>query len=106
MDLKDVASDVVQRALRGGATAAEAVVREGSEFSTVVRLGNVETLKESGAKAIGVRVFFGHRAASTYTSDFSPAALQRMVDSALSAGARHQRRSLCRHPQPGRTRQP
>jgi PmbA protein len=37
----------------------------------VVRLGQVETLKESGSRAIGVRVFFGQRAASTYSSDFS-----------------------------------
>src|SRR6266542_2303056 len=84
MDLKEIASDVVKRALAGGASAAEAVVREGSEFATVVRLGDVETLKESGAKAMGVRVFFGHCAASTYTSDFSAAALQRMVTSGLA----------------------
>ena len=32
---------------------------DGSEFSTMVRLGEVETLKESGSKGIGVRVFFG-----------------------------------------------
>jgi PmbA protein len=83
MDLKEVASNVVTRAMAGGASAAEAMVREGSEFATVVRLGNVETLKESGSKAIGVRVFFGQRAASTYSTDFSPASLQQMVDSAL-----------------------
>jgi PmbA protein len=82
-DLKELAADVVQRAMRGGASAAEAVVREGDEFSTVVRLGQVETLKESGSRAIGVRVFFGKRAASTYSSDFSPAALERLVGSAL-----------------------
>ena len=50
-DLKQIAVDVVERAIKAGATAAEAVVREGNEFSTVVRLGEVETLKESGAKA-------------------------------------------------------
>ncbi len=84
MDLKSIATDVVQRAMNGGATAAEAVVAEGDEFSTVVRLGNVETLKESGSKAIGVRVFFGKRAASTYSSDFSADGLKQMVDSALA----------------------
>lgn len=84
MDLCDVAQEVVKRALAGGASAAEAVARDGSEFSTVVRLGQVETLKESGAKAIGVRVFFGRQAASTYTTDFSPAALDGMVSSALA----------------------
>ncbi|MBZ5567542.1 MAG: TldD/PmbA family protein [Acidobacteriia bacterium] len=84
MDLKEIAVDVVNRAMRGGASAAEAVVREGNEFSTVVRLGQVETLKESGSKAIGVRVFRGQRAASTYSSDLSPEGLDQMVSSALA----------------------
>jgi PmbA protein len=84
MELKEVATEVVDRAMRAGATAAEAVAREGNEFSTVVRLGQVETLKESGAKVLGVRVFHGLRAASTYTSDFSPAGLDQLVSSAVS----------------------
>ncbi|MFY9560719.1 MAG: TldD/PmbA family protein [Terriglobales bacterium] len=82
-DLKSLATDVVRRAMQGGASAAECVVREGDEFSTVVRLGQVETLKEAGSKSIGVRVFFGQRAASTYSSDFSAAGIQRMLKSAL-----------------------
>jgi len=84
MDLKEVAVDVVKRAMAGGATAAEAVVREGNEFSTVVRMGKTETLKESGGRAIGVRAFIGKRAASTYSSDLTPAALEQMVSSALA----------------------
>src|ERR1700752_413354 len=82
-DLKELAQATVQRAMKGGATAAECVVREGDEFSTVVRLGQVETLKESGSRAIGVRVFFGQRAANTYSSDFSAAGIERMLKSAL-----------------------
>src|SRR5579862_5003262 len=82
-DLRELAQDIVARAMSGGASAAECVIREGDEFSTVVRLGQVETLKESGSKAIGMRVFYGQRAASTYSSDFSSAGLDRMVKSAL-----------------------
>ncbi len=82
-DLRELAQDIVRRAMAGGATAAECVVREGDEFSTLVRLGQVETLKESGSRSIGVRVFNGQRAASTYSSDFSRAGLDRMVKSAL-----------------------
>src|SRR5947208_16793956 len=82
-DLRELAQDIVHRAINGGATAAECVVREGDEFSTLVRLGQVETLKESGSKAIGVRVFNGKRAASTYSSDFSRDGLDRMLKSAL-----------------------
>jgi PmbA protein len=83
-DLREIALDIVRRAMNGGATAAECVAREGDEFSTLVRLGQVETLKESGSKSIGVRVFFGKRSASTYSSDFSREGLDRMVSSALT----------------------
>jgi PmbA protein len=83
-DLKQLATDVVKRAMQGGATAAEAVVREGDEFSTVVRLGQVETIKESGGRSMGLRVFFGHRAASTYTSDFSKQGVEQMISGALA----------------------
>src|SRR6476469_1435663 len=82
-DLREVAQDIVRRAMSGGATAAECVVREGDEFSTLVRLGQVETLKEAGSRSIGVRVFHGQRSASTYSSDFSRDALDRMLKSAL-----------------------
>ena len=82
-DLKSLASDVVRRAMQGGASAAECVAREGDEFSTVVRMRQVETLKESGSRSIGVRVFFGQRAASTYSSDFSTEGIERMLKSAL-----------------------
>ena len=83
-DLRNLAQDIVRRAMAGGATAAECVIREGDEFSTLVRLGQVETLKESGSKSIGVRVFHGKRAASTYSSDFSREGLDRMLSSALA----------------------
>jgi len=82
-DLRNLAQDIVRNAMTGGATAAECVIREGDEFSTLVRLGEVETLKESGSRSIGVRVFRGQRAASTHSSDFSRDALDRMVKSAL-----------------------
>src|SRR6266550_6521643 len=82
-DLRDLAQDIVRRAMNGGATAAECVIREGDEFSTLVRLGQVETLKESGSRSIGVRIFHGKRAASTHSSDFSRAGLDRMLSSAL-----------------------
>src|ERR1700678_396023 len=82
-DLRSLAQDIVRRAMNGGATAAECVVREGDEFSTLVRLGQVETLKESGSKSIGVRVFFGQGPPSPYSSGFPPAGLDLLVKSAL-----------------------
>lgn len=81
--LRELASSVVARAMKSGATAAEAVIREGTEFSTVVRLGQVETLKESGSRAIGLRVFLGQRSASTYSSDFTSDGIQRLINGAF-----------------------
>jgi PmbA protein len=85
--MQQLAADVVERALRAGATEAEAVIREGDEFSTVVRLGQVETLKESGARGIGLRVFLGssgaYRTANTSTSDFSEAGLAHLISGAI-----------------------
>jgi PmbA protein len=84
IDLKQLAADVVKKAMRGGATDAEVVIREGDEFSTLVRLGQVETLKESGSRGMGLRVFAGQRTASTSTSDFSPEGVENLVSGALS----------------------
>jgi PmbA protein len=84
ISLKSVAQHVLDRALRAGATDAEAVAYEGDEFSALVRLGQVETLKESGSRAIGLRVFNGLRSASTSSSDLSTDGLDRLVDGAIA----------------------
>lgn len=82
--LKDIAVEVVERAMKAGATAADAIARDGNEFSTLVRLGEVETLKESGARALGLRLFVGKRVAATHTSDFSKEGIQQLVSSAIA----------------------
>ena len=82
-DLKALAEELVRRATSRGASAAECVIREGDEFSTLVRMGQVETLKEAASRSIGIRIFYGRRAASTYSTDFSPSGIERMLESAL-----------------------
>jgi PmbA protein len=57
IDLESLAADVVKQAMQAGASDAEVVVREGDEFSVNVRMGQVETLKESGSRALGLRVY-------------------------------------------------
>lgn len=70
--------------MKSGATDAEAVAREGDEFSVNVRLGEVETLKESGSRGLGLRVFLGRRSASASTSDLTPDGLRQLVEGALA----------------------
>ncbi|MGH9489248.1 MAG: TldD/PmbA family protein [Terriglobales bacterium] len=82
--LPELAQRVVAEAQSRGASAAECVIREGKEFSATVRLGEIEQLKQAGGHTLGIRVFLGQRAASTYTSDFSWPAVTQMIDSALA----------------------
>ncbi len=83
-DLKQLAADVLAKAMKAGATDAEAVVYEGDEFSAMVRLGQVETLKESGSRAVGLRVFIGQRTAGASSSDFSVDSIQQRVEGAVT----------------------
>ena len=84
LDLESLAADVVAQALKAGASDAEAVAREGDEFSVNVRMGQVETLKESGSRGLGVRVFLGKRSASTSTSDLTAEGIRQLVDGAMA----------------------
>ena len=84
VDLESLTADVVALAVKGGASDAEAVVREGDEFSVTVRMGQVETLKESGSRALGLRVFLGTRSASSSTSDLTPDGIRQLVEGALA----------------------
>jgi PmbA protein len=79
MDHRDLAEALLRQARGAGADAADLLIAEGTEFSVTVRKGQVETLKEAGSKALGLRVFVGKRTASSYTSDFSPPALAALV---------------------------
>jgi PmbA protein len=84
LDLESLTADVVALALKAGATDAEAVAREGDEFSANVRMGEVETLKESGSRGLGLRVFLGQRSASASTSDLTAEGIRQLVNGALA----------------------
>lgn len=70
-----LAEQMLSLATRAGADGAEVIVRDGSELEVKIRLGEPELVKEAGSRALGLRVLKEQRAAVTYTSDFSPAAM-------------------------------
>lgn len=86
-ELRQLAADIVARALRCGVADAEVTVREGDEFSATVRMGEVETLKESGSRGVGLRVLMeadnGYRVASTSSSDFSAEGIDHLIRGAV-----------------------
>ena len=84
LDLESLVADVAALAVKAGASDAEALAREGDEFSVNVRMGEVETLKESGSRGLGLRVFLGNRSASASTSDLTAEGIRQLVDGALA----------------------
>ncbi len=80
----DFVADIVTKALHAGASDAEAIFAEGDEFETLVRLGQVEQLKEAGSRAIGLRVFQGQRTASTSSSDLTREGIEQLISGAMS----------------------
>ncbi len=82
-DYTGMAAEIVQQALAAGATDAECTISEGDEFSANVRLREVETLKEAGSRAAGLRILRGLYTGSAYTSDLSADGIRHMVRSAI-----------------------
>jgi len=82
--LEKIAAELVERATHAGASASDVVVREADEFSTVLRMRKIESLKEAASKALGLRVLVGSRSATSFSSDFSAASLDRLVERTLA----------------------
>jgi len=81
--LVELAGDVVDRARNEGADVAEATAREGSHLSTKVRLHEPELVEEAGSRSVGLRVMIGQQVAVSYTSDLTPAGVERLVEDAV-----------------------
>ncbi len=84
MSYQELAVEVVQRALKCGASDAECTISEGEEFSASVRMRELENLKEAGARGLGVRVLVGQRTGSAYTSDLTQDGIALMIQSAMN----------------------
>ncbi len=80
---KDLLTDVVRSALKRGATEAEVIALETTEFSVEVRLGEVETLQESASRGLGLRVIYEGRQASASTSDIQPQSIEKLIADAV-----------------------
>jgi PmbA protein len=81
--LDELAQDVIRRALAAGATDAECTIAEGDEFSTNIRMREVENLKEAGSRGLGLRILIGKKTGASYTSDLSREGVAQLVRSAI-----------------------
>ncbi|BBK34518.1 PmbA protein [Stella humosa] len=80
----DLLSDLIARARRAGADAADAVHVEGTSISHAQRLGETEKLERSEGQDLGLRVLVGRRQAVVSSSDLSAKALDELVERAVA----------------------
>lgn len=80
----DILTDLLDRAKKAGADAADALYIEGDAISHAQRLGEIERLERSEGQDLGLRVFVGQQAASVSTSEFTPDALQALAERAVA----------------------
>ena len=77
---KEVASDLVARAMAAGASAADAIYTGHSSTGIQVRLGELEGAGSSEGEEVGLRLFVGQRSATVASSDLSNEALSALVE--------------------------
>lgn len=82
--LQEIAGDLIQRAIKAGADAAEASVGESRQTELSVRDGNLEDIERSESLDAGVRVFVGQRQAGVAFSDLSDQGRQFTIERAVA----------------------
>ncbi len=73
-------TDLIARAVRAGATSADAVYGASASRDVSVRLGALEDVGSSESAEIGLRVFVGKRSATASTSDFSSVSINALIE--------------------------
>lgn len=83
-EILNLLSDLIGRARRAGADAADAVLYEGVSMAHAQRLGKTEKLERSESYDLGLRVFVGKQQAVVSSNDRSASALEGLVERALA----------------------
>lgn len=83
MGYEELVRDILRRFRKTGADA-EVFLEAGDQLDIRVRDGNLENLKQSGFKGMGVRVIYRKRMSFVDSTDFSKGSVDSLVDKGLS----------------------
>src|SRR5258708_1745309 len=83
-DPRNLLDDLIARARRAGADAADALMVEAASLSLARRLGKPEKLERAESQDLGLRVLIGKRQALVSSSDRAPAILDALVERAVA----------------------
>jgi PmbA protein len=81
---RDRATDLVARAMKAGADAADVIYAGNASTEVQMRLGLLEDVERSEGEDIGLRVFVGTQSASASSSDLSAEALTTLAERAVA----------------------
>ncbi len=79
MNIRLIGEGVVRKAKKHGAEEAEAYIEKVRRFEVNVRNGEIEILRKSIQKGLGLRIFIDKKFGFSYTSDLSEKAIDDMV---------------------------
>lgn len=83
MDKLNILNDVIDKTLKKGASAADAIIINSTSLSSEVRLGKVIGLERSENSSIGLRVLIGQKQAIVSTANLNEASLNSIIDQAI-----------------------
>ena len=78
-EMRQLVEGVVDKARTGGAETAEAILKDGTEFSVIVREGKIEQLTESRSSRLLIILSRDRRLATVSTSDLSPERIDQLI---------------------------
>ena len=84
LDPELLLADLLTRARKAGAEAADALLVEGTSLSLARRLGQSEGIERAEGRDLGLRVLMGKRQAVVSSTDFASAALQEIAERAVA----------------------
>jgi len=82
--LKNTVQNLLDEAVKQGASAAEAGLSQENGLSVSARLGEVETIEHHCDQGLGITVYFDQRKGSASTTDLSPESIKETVRAACS----------------------
>jgi len=83
-DARSLLDDLITKAKKRGADAADALLVNSNSISHAERLGQTERLERSEARDLGLRVFFGKQQAVVSSNDWQAETLDDLVDRAVA----------------------
>ena len=84
LDHPGLLSDLLEKAKKAGADAADAIIIDSKSLSVTQRLGKLESVERSESADLGLRLFIGKRQAMVSTADLSKSGLERLVESGIA----------------------